>query len=148
MILPARISERSDHGTYTKVLTVPRWSRADRCRNSLVRGRRREPVRDRVRVSSICGPGAVALSSGQGAGLPVRHRLEAHGNRTVNSIVSIVSVTQARDQPETKAYLEPEVAEDKTKREARRAHKRQLSNRIVRRIWRDTEPNQPIPTPA
>jgi transposase len=96
-----------------------------------------------------CGTGAVALSSGEGAGLPVRHRLDFRGNRTVNSMIYIASITQARDQPEAKAYLERKTAEGKTKREARRAHKRQLSNRIIRRMWRDEKARtQPVSTAA
>jgi len=84
-----------------------------------------------------CGTGAVAVSSGEGSGRPVRHRLDFRGNRTVNSMIYIASITQARDQPEAKAYLERKTAEGKTRREARRAHKRHLSNRIIRRMWRD-----------
>ena len=84
-----------------------------------------------------CGTGAVALSSGEGAGKPVRHRPDFRGNRTVNSMIYIASITQARDQPEAKAYLQRKTSEGKTKREARRAHKRHLSNRIIRRMWRD-----------
>ena len=92
-----------------------------------------------------CGTGAVALSSGEGAGRPVRHRLDFRGNRTVNSMIYIASITQARDQPEAKAYLQRKTSEGKTKREARRAHKRHLSNRIIRRMWRDERArNQPL----
>ena len=44
-----------------------------------------------------CGTGAVALSSGEGAGEPVRHRLDFGGNRRINSVLYIASVTQQRD---------------------------------------------------
>ena len=40
-------------------------------------------------------------------------------------------------QPEAAAYLARKATEGKTRREARRAHKRQLANRIIRRMWRD-----------
>jgi hypothetical protein len=43
------------------------------------------------------------VSSGEGDGQPVRHRLDI----------------------------------GKTRRDARRAHKRQLANRVIRRMWRD-----------
>jgi len=33
-----------------------------------------------------CGTGAVALSSGEGAGSPVKHRLDFSGNRRINSV--------------------------------------------------------------
>ncbi len=74
-----------------------------------------------------CGTGAVAMSSGEGKGLPVRHRVDFRGNRTVNSMLYIASITQARDNPQARAFLTRKQAEGKTKREARRAHKRHLS---------------------
>lgn len=95
-----------------------------------------------------CGTGAVALSSGEGSGMPVRHRLDFRGNRTVNSMIYIASITQARDQPEAKAYLARKTAEGKTRREARRAHKRHLSNRIIRRMWRDEKARNQVITRA
>ena len=51
------------------------------------------------------GTGAVALSSGEGTGAPVRHRLDFRGNRRVNSMLYTVSVTQARVLPEAAVYL-------------------------------------------
>ncbi len=84
-----------------------------------------------------CGTGAVALSSGEGTGDPVKHRLDFKGNRRINSVLHIASVTQQRTQPQAAAYLARKTSEGKTRREARRAHKRQLANRIIRRMWRD-----------
>jgi len=84
-----------------------------------------------------CGTGAVALSSGEAHGLPARHRVDFRGNRTVNSVLHIASVTQARDVPEASAYLDRKRAEGKTRREARRAHKRHLANRVIRHMWKD-----------
>ena len=43
-----------------------------------------------------CGTGAVALSSGEGSGTPIRHRLDYGGNRRINSVLYIASVTQQR----------------------------------------------------
>ena len=83
------------------------------------------------------GTGAGALSSGEGAANPVKHRLDFRGNRRINSVLYIASVTQQRSQPEAAAYLARKATEPKTRREARRAHKRQLANRIIRRMWRD-----------
>ena len=88
------------------------------------------------------GTGAVALSSGEGAGNPVKHRLDFRGNRRINSVLYIASVTQQRSQPEAAAYLARKATEGKTRREARRAHKRQLANRIIRRMWRDETARQ------
>jgi transposase len=77
------------------------------------------------------GTGAVALSSGEGTGVPVRHRLDFRGNRRVNSMLYTVSVTQARVMPEAAVYLTRKTGEGKTRREARRAHKRHLANRVT-----------------
>ena len=88
------------------------------------------------------GTGAVALSSGEGAGDPVKHRLDFRGNRRINSVLYIASVTQQRSQPEAAAYLARKTTEGKTRREAQRAHKRHLANRIIRRMWRDETTRQ------
>lgn len=88
------------------------------------------------------GTGAIALSSAEGDGQPTRHRVDFRGNRTVNSVLYIASITQARDHPDARAYLARKTAEGKTKREARRAHKRHLANRVIRRMWRDEQARQ------
>ena len=92
-----------------------------------------------------CGTGAVALSSGEGNSQPVKHRLDFGGNRRVNSVLHIASVTQARGQPDAAAYLARKTKEGKTRREARRAHKRHLANRVIRRMWRDEQRRQHTP---
>lgn len=71
-------------------------------------------------------------------GPPVRHRLDLGGNRRINSVVYIASVTQQRDL-DARNYIDRKTAEGKTKtaREARRAHKRHLANRVIRRMWAD-----------
>ena len=95
-----------------------------------------------------CGTGAVALSSGEGAGNPIKHRLDFRGNRRINSVLHIASVTQQRSQPDAVAYLARKATEGKTRREARRAHKRQRANRVIRRMWRDETARQQPPTLA
>ena len=84
-----------------------------------------------------CGTGAVALSSGEGSGQPVSHRVDWKGNRRINSILYVASVTQQRDLPEARAFLNRKISEGKTRRVARRAHKRHLANRVIRRMWKD-----------
>ncbi len=84
-----------------------------------------------------CGVAPVAVSSGEGDGDPVRHRLDLMGNRQVNRILYTMSVTQARHLLLAKEYMARKRAEGKTKKEARRAHKRQLAKRIIRRMWAD-----------
>jgi transposase len=84
-----------------------------------------------------CGVAPVAVSSGEGDGDPVRHRLDLLGNRQVNRILYTMSVTQARHLPLAKEYMARKRSEGKSKKEARRAHKRQLAKRIIRRMWAD-----------
>lgn len=54
-------------------------------------------VVDPYRFARWSGTGPVEPSSGEGAGAPVRHRLDFGGNRRVNSVLYIASVTQHRD---------------------------------------------------
>lgn len=93
-----------------------------------------------------CGTGAIALSSGEGAGLPVKHRLDFRGNRRINSVLYITSVTQQRDITDARLYINRKLGEGKTRREARRAHKRHLANRVIRRMWKDetTRRDRPV----
>jgi transposase len=84
-----------------------------------------------------CGTGAVALSSGEGNGQPVKHRLDFRGNRRINSVLYIASVTQHRDLDHARNYIDRKLGEGKTRRAARRAHKRHLANRVIRRMWND-----------
>lgn len=84
-----------------------------------------------------CGIAPVALSSGEGHGPARRHRLDLGGNRSVNSALHTIHVTQARCHPPAKQYMLKKTSENKSKREARRCHKRQLANIIIRRMWAD-----------
>ena len=79
------------------------------------------------RFARWCGVAPVALSSGEGDGPPRHHRLDLGGNRRVNSMLHIVHITQARCHPAAQDYMARREAENKTKRAARRAHKRQLA---------------------
>jgi transposase len=89
-----------------------------------------------------CGVAPMAVSSGEADGEPTRHRLDLLGNRTVNRILFTMSVTQARHHEPGQQFLARKRAEGKTKKEARRAHKRQLANRIIRRMWTDQHRQQ------
>jgi hypothetical protein len=51
----------------------------------------------------------------------------------------ITSVTQQRDIADAQAYIDRKVLEGKTRREARRAHKGHLANRVIRRMWNDEQ---------
>lgn len=90
-----------------------------------------------------CGVAPVAVSTGEGAGQPRRHRLDLLGNRTVNRILYTMSVTQASHHAPGREFLARKRAEGKSTKEARRAHKRQLANRVIRRMWSDRNSARP-----
>ncbi len=77
------------------------------------------------------GAAPIPCGSGSTAG---RHRLHRGGNRQVNACLHRIAVTQARVDPNAGAFLARKIAEGKTKREARRALKRHLSNIVYRRL--------------
>jgi transposase len=94
-----------------------------------------------------CGAAPVALSSGEGDGAPTRHRLDLGGNRRVNSALHIIHVTQARCHQPAKEYLARRAAAHQSKRAARRSHKRQLANVIIRHMWNDADRLRQLSTP-
>jgi len=93
-----------------------------------------------------CGVAPVATSTGEGAGQPRRHRLDLLGNRTVNRILYTMSVTQASHHPPGREFLLRKRQEGKSLKEARRAHKRMLANRVIRRMWADARNSLYVPS--
>lgn len=85
-----------------------------------------------------CGAAPVALSSGEGHAPARRHRLDLGGNRAVNSILHTIHVTQIRCHLPAQEYMTKRTSENKSKREARRCHKRHLANVIIRHMWKDS----------
>ena len=67
------------------------------------------------------------------------------GNRRINSVLYIASVVQHRDIDDARTYIDRKHGEGKTHREARRTHKRQLANRVIRRMWKDESRRRPQP---
>lgn len=93
------------------------------------------------------GGAPVAVSSGEGHGQPVRHRLDLLGNRTVNSVVYTMSITQARVHEPAQTYLARKRGEGDTAKQARRSHKTLLGRRIIRRMWADRRHAMHLDTP-
>lgn len=80
------------------------------------------------------GTAPIELSS---AGRTV-HRLSRRGNRTLNHAMHMIAVTQIRNlDSEGRAYYDTKVAAGKTKREAMRALKRRISDRVFRQLLLD-----------
>jgi len=69
------------------------------------------------------------------------HRLSRRGNRHLNHAIHMVAICQIRQtHSEGRAYFEKKVAEGKTKREAIRSLKRQISNTVFRHLVLDIKP--------
>jgi transposase len=98
-----------------------------------------DPTRFRTEAAFArwCGTAPVAMSSGEGDGHPRHHRLDLMGNRKINSVLHIMSITQARCHPDARTYLATKRAQGHTAKQARRAHKTLLARRIIRRMWKD-----------
>jgi transposase len=92
------------------------------------------------------GGAPVAVSSGEGDGEPVRHRLDLLGNRTVNCVLYIMSITQSRYHQPARDYLARKRSEGHSAKEARRAHKTLLGRRLIRRMWVDRRRQLDHPT--
>ena len=66
------------------------------------------------------------------------HRLSRRGNRTLNHVLHMIAVTQIRfAHSEGRAYYDRKIEEGKTTREARRALKRQISDRVYQQLRPD-----------
>ncbi len=66
------------------------------------------------------------------------HRLSRRGNRTLNHAIHMAAVTQIRNlDSEGRAYYDAKVAAGQTKREALRALKRRISDRVYRQLITD-----------
>jgi transposase len=84
--------------------------------------------------ASYNGTAPVEFSS---AGRTV-HRLSRRGNRTLNHAIHMAAVTQIRNlDSEGRTYYDTKVAAGKTKREAMRALKRKISDRVYRTLLTD-----------
>jgi len=70
----------------------------------------------------------------------VVHRLSRRGNRMLNHAIHMIAVTQIRNTgTEGRIYFERKVTEGKSKREALRSLKRQVSNAVYRQLLVDAK---------
>jgi len=90
---------------------------------------------NRDAFASYNGTAPVEFASGG----RVVHRVSRRGNRQLHHAVHMTAVSQIRQSDsEGRAYFERKVAEGKTKKEAIRALKRQISNAVYRQLLLDT----------
>ncbi len=80
------------------------------------------------------GTAPIPASSGK----TKRYRLNRGGDRQVNYAIHMVAISRAKDHPESRAFLDRKIGEGKTRKEAMRALKRNLSKRLFKVL-------QPVP---
>jgi transposase len=86
--------------------------------------------------ASYNGTAPIELSSGG----RVVHRVSRRGNRMLNHAVHMAAICQIRQtNSEGRVYFERRVAEGKTKKEAIRSLKRQISNVVYRQLLLDAQ---------
>jgi len=89
---------------------------------------------NRDAYASFNGTAPIERSSGG----RVVHRLSRRGSRKLNHALHMAAVTQIRNpSTEGRIYFERKVAEGKTKKEALRSLKRQISNAVFRQLLLD-----------
>jgi transposase len=90
--------------------------------------------KSRDQFAAYNGTAPIEVSSGG----RVAHRLSRRGNRNLNHAIHMVAICQIRHtHSEGRAYFDRKVAEGKTKREAIRSLKRQISNTVYRHLVLD-----------
>lgn len=77
----------------------------------------------------------IAASSGPNQ----RHRLNPRGNRQLNHAIHMIAVTQVRYDTPGRAYYLRKQAEGKSRKEARRALKRRISDAVYRQLRADAQ---------
>ena len=91
---------------------------------------------NRDAFASYNGTAPIEWSSGG----RVVHRLSRRGNRRLNHALHMAAITQIRNPgTDGRIYFEHKVAEGKTKKEALRSLKRQVSNAVYRHLLLDIE---------
>ena len=72
------------------------------------------------------------------SGPRTRHRLNPRGNRKLNHAIHIAAISQLRHDTEGQTYYNRKITEGKSSKEAIRALKRRISDRIYRHLVTDT----------
>jgi transposase len=67
-----------------------------------------------------------------------RHRLNPRGNRKLNHAIHVAAICQLRYPSEGRTYYDKKIGEGKTSKEAIRALKRRISDRVYQHLITDT----------
>lgn len=93
-------------------------------------------VRHEAAFAALGGVSPIPASSGN----TIRHRLNRHGDRQLNSALDTVARARLAFDPGTRAYHQRRIAEGKTPREIRRLLKRYIARQIYRQLNAITAP--------
>ncbi len=105
---------------------------------AMILSRARNPNRfpNRDHFAAYNGTAPIEASSGERR----RHRLNPKGNRTLNRAITVIAICQIRHPGNPgRDYYDRKLAEGKTRKEALRALKRQVSNVVWRHLVYDIE---------
>ncbi len=91
----------------------------------------RFPTRGHFATYNATAP--IEASSGPNA----KHRLNPRGNRKLNHAIHIAAISQLRYNSEGRAYYDRKITEGKSSKEAVRALKRRISDRVYRHLTAD-----------
>lgn len=87
----------------------------------------------KAQFASYNGTAPIKASSGG----RVRHRLNPRGNRKINHALHVAAICQLRYDGEGRTYFDRKIAEGKSSKEAIRALKRRISDRVFRIVIDD-----------
>jgi transposase len=87
----------------------------------------------KARFATYNGTAPLEASSGG----RTRHRLNPRGNRTLNYAIHIAAIVQLRNAGEGRTYYDRKITEGKTSKEAIRALKRRISDRVYQHLVAD-----------
>lgn len=87
-------------------------------------------VRSEAAFAALAGAAPLQASSGN----TVRHRLNRHGDRQLNSALDVIAKLRMRCDEETKKYAERRTTEGLSHREIKRILKRYIARGIYRQL--------------
>ena len=87
-------------------------------------------VHSEAAFASMAGVAPLQASSGN----TVRHRLNRHGDRTLNQAVDVIAKVRMQFDPQTKDYVEKRKAEGLSYREIKRVLKRYILRKAFRQL--------------
>jgi transposase len=96
----------------------------------------------KAHFASYAGVAPIEASSGE----VVRHRLSLAGNRSLNKVMHMIAVCQARSDPRGGAYHRKKLAEGKSRKEAMRCLKRRVSDAVFGALVADSARASLAPT--